>query len=303
MAIPSKVLEQEKAADEAIAAQQAQRAAEMQPPAEQPAAAPQAPQKPAEEAPAPAAPNTAPQGGDWESKYRVLSGKYNAEVPRALAEIKALRAKVEELTKAPPAAAAPAPAAPTITAEEVEQYGPEFIDMLKRVAQQQFGTREAELLSEINLLKSRVDERAATEDTAKEAQFFAALSGAHSDWEAVNNDEKFLQYLGEYDPQSRRIRQTLLDEAVTARDSDYVIELLSRWKALNKSGRSRPQPSVEPQGRVTGDVPEQREKRSWSKTEVDKFYTDWSRGKIKDADAAAIELDIQSAAVEGRITK
>src|SRR5207248_2233709 len=66
-----------------------------------------APQEPAVQEPAPVDPSPVPTV-NWEEKYKVLDGKYRAEVPRMAQEIRGLKDANEELR----AAIAQATAAP-----------------------------------------------------------------------------------------------------------------------------------------------------------------------------------------------
>jgi hypothetical protein len=122
------------------------------------AAAQPPPTPPAGEAPPAAAPEgaapAAPPAEGWEQKYRVLQGKYNAEVPRLQKQAQTQAQQIETLTaqltatqgmvasiaqnRGPaPAGQGSAPAAPAklVKDEEVSEFGEELTDFIRRVAQ------------------------------------------------------------------------------------------------------------------------------------------------------------------------
>src|SRR5690606_8296171 len=125
-----------KAQQEAGAAAEVVAASHATPPAPTPAAAPSEP------APPPQPPSQQPQplDEDWKHKYEVLQGKYSAEVPAMAEELRRtrgmlerLQAELEELRKAPPTPAS-TPDTTLIKPEEIDEFGPELYDFVRRVA-------------------------------------------------------------------------------------------------------------------------------------------------------------------------
>lgn len=262
-------------------------------PAEAPAAPEQAPATP-EPAPAPVVSEET-----WEQRYKVLQGKYNAEVPNLQRELRALTDTVKTLKEK----AEQAPPEKLVKPEEVDQYGEQFIDMVQRAAEEKFGPERAQLLSKIAVLEERLNGVAGNQEQAAQATFFADLAKAAPDWEAVDKEEGWKVWLAQYDPEARRVRQNLLDDALVARDAPYVAAMISKWKAQRQA---RAKPSLEtlaaPSTQKTP-PPEAPAKKTWTKAEVDAFYREASKprnSKYSEEEAARIEQDIESAVREGR---
>src|SRR6478735_5978176 len=98
-----------------------------------------APTTPAQ--PAPATEHAAPPEDSWEAHYKVLTGKYNAEVPRLSADNRALKEAVTELTgkvgtltKQIEDVQSKVPVEPLIKPEEVAEFGEPLVDMARRAA-------------------------------------------------------------------------------------------------------------------------------------------------------------------------
>lgn len=295
MSLPSQVVEQDALADRLLAEAAERRAAA----AAEPVVVDEPPIVP-DVTPPPAVVETPPVATDppapvvseetWESRYRSLQGKYNAEVPPLLRKVKDLEARVKTLTEAPPK-----PAERLVTAEEIEKYGPDFLDVVRRAAEESFAPERAKLQSEISDLRGNVESTVNADNARAEAGFFADLSKAHSDWEAVNVTEGWRRWLGEYDPVARSIRQVLLDNAIATHDSEYVIDLLTRFKALNKARTPAPVVSPEPATSHGNPPPEEPTSKVWTRPMVQKFYRDLQRGVYTEAEGVKIEAEINAA--------
>lgn len=258
--------------------------------------------------PAPAA-KTGDEGADpndpsWKQRYLVLRGKLYAEVPRLNAENKALRKEIEDLKSKVPAASLVKP-------EEVEHYGPEFIDMVKRAAEEiaaPLRARIAELTA-----SQEPAAPAADDDESSLSKLFGEIAAKHPDWEQVNADPNFLRWLAQTDPATGMKRQLLVSAAVDNRDSEYVIDVLDKWKALHSAAPAAT-PAAPPAAKPKTESPspdsvqgeptrKPTDKKTWTVKEVNDFYAKWRSGRIKDADATRIEQDIDAARAEGRITR
>lgn len=232
----------------------------------------------------------------WEQRYKVLQGKYNAEVPKLQGDLRALTEKVKTLETA-------APPEKLVKPEEVDHYGSEFIDMVQRAAEERIAPERAEFKRQIDELNARLNGVADTQAKQTQADFFGALTVAAPDWEAVDSDDGWKQWLAQYDPEARRIRQQLLDDALVAQDAPYVASMISKWKAQRQA---RAKPSLEslaaPTTQRAAPAPDA-PKKVWAKSEIDAFYREAAKprgGKYSEEEIARIEQDIESAVREGR---
>lgn len=309
MAIPRKVKE---AADKAEALYQqayqpaeppqdpqSQEPAPTDPPQENPPAAPDAAapieQQPAEQIEAP------PVEEKWEHKFKVIEGKYKAEVPRLAAQIRELSQKVDTLSaeneelKSRPAT----PAQSLISPEDREKYGDDLLDVIKRAAQEQVAAKDQEIAS----LKRTLDSLTTT--TAKQAEvgFYDRLGQLVPEWVTINDDPNFHSWLGEYDELTGKQRQDLLSEAEGLKDADRVARFFSRWKSLQETSKVNNQQALASQVAPDSNraVTPPAGKPYFSRAQIADFYARARRGEVGQKELLAMESEIHAASVEGRI--
>lgn len=286
-----------------------------------PAAAP-APASPAAtssgSAPAPAAPSRQEDSVDyWKHRFSVLQGKYNAEVP-------ALQQQVMELTRsapvtvppASPSASAPAPSGSSISAEEIEEYGQDFFDVVGRRALEVIRPVLEQMVNErIGNVASKVERiTTSVEQTATE-RFFRDLGELVPTWATINQEQGWLEWLDEVDQFSGQTRQALLNDARAKLDARRAAALFKAY------GESSAQHAHAAPGAATGQHPRLQDfaepsvvragaaspagsgtGRIWTPDLVNKFYGDVRRGIYvgREAEKRQIEDDIQRAGTEGR---
>jgi cell division septum initiation protein DivIVA len=307
MAIPRAVEAAEKRAEELYAQMYNQDLNPQDPPApNDPAPDPDpTPQDnqvdPAAQDPQDPPPQDPPKEDPWEHKYKVMEGKYRAEVPRLAADNRDLRQKLDNLSAEMEQlkSKASTPSQPLISAEDREKYGDDLLDVIKRTAQEQVAAKDQEIAE----LKRRLD--SVHQDTAKTAEvtFYDQLSAKVPDWVSINGEESFLKWLDEYDELTGRTRQDLLSEAEGARDAERVARFFTKWKATQQQNVATSQRNL--QAQVTPDsnkvVKPPVGKRYFTRAEIAEFYAAARRGQINSKDMIAMEAEIHSATVEGRI--
>lgn len=324
-----------------------------EPPAGEPAAppaasgAPPAATPPAGEPAAPAAPATLPQEG-WEQKYRVLQGKYNAEVPRLQNQVREqneqLRSFQSQLTatqnllaslsaqrEPAPAASTPAtPPAPTklVKDEEVKEFGADLIDVIRRAAREEMSGMLPEIDRRVAPVAQRANQAAqAAQDVGQrvaqndQQSVLAMLASAVPNWQELNEDAGFLEWLDQIDPFSGAQRGALLKQAYKAHDGSRVVAFFSGYlkehaavtpPAASKEPAAAPaapqrklEQFVAPGTPKTGAASTQdgSGKRVWSRAEIGQFYSDVQAGRYKGTkeQRKQTEADIFAAQREGRI--
>ena len=247
------------------------------------------------------APQDPPKEDPWEHKYKVMEGKYRAEVPRLAADNRDLRQKLDAITadlerlKSQPST----PAQSLISPEDREKYGDDLLDVIKRTAQEQVTAKDAE----IEDLKRRLD--GVHQDTAKNAEvtFYDRLGELVPDWVAINAEDGFLKWLDEYDEFTGRTRQDLLSDAENARDAVRVGRFFTKWKAEQTQSVATSQRALESQ--VVPDsnkvVKAPQGKRFFTRAEIAAFYAAARRGEMSSKDMVAMEAEIHAATLDGRV--
>lgn len=281
------------------------------------------PPSPEGQAPKPVEPPQADaQKEDWEAKYRALQGKYNSEVPRMAADIRALRQEIEEMRKTPPA---PAPAAApdgekkeVVSPKDMEEYGEDLIDLIRRVARGEVASVEKTLKPEIEAVKGQVVQSVQRQATQS---VYSVLDRDVQDWREINKSSDFVEWLSESDPYVGDTRKNLLMAAFQEGDASRVAAFFKGFLAHKQvvsppvmpqvPTTPAPAPSVTLEqlagpssgGAGAPTAPAQRQAQVWTRADVQKFYNDVALGEYrKDPDRKAqIETQIAAALREGRI--
>lgn len=290
MSLPRAVEEQGRKADEAW--QQAYNPQQKEPP---PAPTPQEPVGSQEPPPAP--PENVEQDS-WENRYKILSGKYNAEVPRLASENRDLKSQLRLLEDRMKKLESGAPAERYVKPEEVEEYGENLVDLIRRAAREEVAAKQ----SEIEALKAKVDGFEGKVTANVEVDFYSRLSDKVSDWRVINDDPRFHTWLNDFDDYGNR-RQDMLSMAESEKNADKVAKFFDAFKKSITSQAAAANSSLEQQVApdVNRAVAPPKGKRLWTRAEITEFYNQMRRGAIKASDAVALEADIQAAIVEGRI--
>jgi hypothetical protein len=259
------------------------------------------PADPAPQDPQDPPPQDPPKEDPWEHKYKVMEGKYRAEVPRLAADNRDLRQKLDAITadlerlKSQPST----PAQSLISPEDREKYGDDLLDVIKRTAQEQVAAKDQEIADLKRMLEG------VHQDTAKTAEvtFYDRLGELVPDWVAINAEDGFLKWLDEHDEFTGRTRQDLLSDAENARDATRVARFFSKWKAEQTQSVATSQRALESQ--VVPDsnkvVKSPTGKRFFTRAEIQQFYSAARRGEISSKDMVAMEAEIHAATLEGRI--
>lgn len=236
------------------------------PPAGDPPVDPPAPPATPPEAAKPATPTPIPQD-TWETKYKVLQGKYNAEVPRLQNQVRELidttRNLRDQVTatqnllaslNAPqntPPANPPAPAAAKrlVTDEEIKQFGPDLFDFIKRAAAEsvvpvvdsKIESRVAPVVSKVEQTASNVATTQKREELRLRDQVLALLDDKVPTWRELNEDSAFLEWLDQVDPYSGYQRGALLEAAFAKYDGPRVVHFFRGY--LNEHAALNPNPA------------------------------------------------------------
>lgn len=316
--LPRSIQAQAEAADAAIAAlnQPEQQgnpaaAAPVEPAAAepaQPAAAP-APQEPAQQ------PTETRDATYWQHRFSVLKGKYDAEVPTLQRQVNELTRQLQEAKQAAPAASAPQRAQDAIadlTKEELEQFGPDLIAVIQRIASKAVAPAVTADAAELETLRQEVGQFRDERQQDATARFWTDLEQAVPNYRQINSDEQFHAWLGEIDQFSGVPRQQLLISAQKELSAHRVAALFKAYTQTNpaaaKPAGAQP-PQIPPEqvqpaaSRVGSEALPASQQRIWSSSDISQFYKDKAAGKYSQADAEALEADIFAAQAQGRITQ
>lgn len=254
-----------------------------------------------------------PKGEDWEQKYRVLQGKYNADTVQLREQIKALAADLEALKSRPQ------------KEEEAPKKGPQKVDPGNLA---DFGDDMVKMAESVNLLSDEVerlraennDLRGQMEPIKKDVQasstdrFLGQLAGLVPWYSEQNVDPEFVAWLAEADPldPEERSRQDRLTAAAQKGNAKVVANYFLTWNMQTGRYGEKAEPvapetpkkapaNIQPGASRASEAPAG--KKMWSAAEVDKFYRELREGRYagQDAKVMSIKQDIAAAYREGRL--
>lgn len=171
----------------------------------------------------------------WEARFRTLEGKYKAEVPRLnqqLKEAKGVIANLQsEASRVVEAPQAPVKTESLVTSEDEEAFGTDLIAVMKKVVKQETAEVVRQTEARVKEVSQRVESVAGVQAETATDKFFGAIEKAVPDWEVINTDEGWLEWLGEYSPETGAPRQAALDAASNSLDSGRTIALFNLYKS------------------------------------------------------------------------
>jgi hypothetical protein len=287
----------------------------------------------ASSAPTPATPVPTPEPEvDYKHQFESTQGR----LTRAEEEKKQLAQQIQDMQRTIAVMHAPSASqvgqsdvrlARKITDAEIKEYGPELIETMKRAAAEAYEPIVAQLQAELAQVKGQVGgvRNAVAQD--HQTQLFQTLAREIPNWEQINSDPQFLQWLSYPDELSGFPRKELLTAAFQQGQIGRVVAAFRGFLAYQAAygpGRGNGQGpgngavtlesnastqeldlvSLAAPGRAkTGQTEVPPEKPLVYRAEISEFYRDVSLGKYKgkDQEYAAIQAQIQDAIKEGRI--
>jgi hypothetical protein len=254
----------------------------------------------------------------WEHKYLTLKGMYDAEVPRLHAQVREMGSQIQNLiaeserAKVMAERSQPEVKSTLITDEDKEAFGPDLIDLIERATESKVSIlrdRESQLMDEIKQLKGQLGSVSERQVVSDKDRFTAGLTQRVPDWEALNVDQGFLNWLQQVDPVYGLPRQVAITNAYEQLDVDRVATIFDTYKQL--IGTPKPtKPSLNPElqrqvaptrSRASTTPTDSMNQKIFTQDEIARFYDEWRRGYIDNEDAVRIEKDIHAAISEGRI--
>ena len=266
-----------------------------------------------------------------EQRYRVLKGKYDAEVPRLhrqLSEVQGQLQGMRELVatlqtrqESHQEEQTPPQKSVDISEAEVEEFGSDLIDLIGRKASQVLTGEVSKIWDKIRDLEQGVGGVKKHVVQSARDKVFAALDGRIENWRDINTDPAFLEWLDRVDPFTGQQRGQQLRKAFEENDPTRVIAFFNGFlqenaavspppggsHAQEQGGKGKPKVDmgklVAPGKPRAGTAGAQSEKRVWTQKEIQDFYRDVSRGRFKgrEDEQRVIEKDILAAAAEDRL--
>lgn len=183
--------------------------------------------------------------------------------------------------------------------EEIQEFGEPLVDLIRRAAREEVGTKDQEIAE----LKSQLKSIKSTSEQSTEATFYEKLASAIPDWLTINDDPEFHSWLAEHDELTGYQRQELLLQAEKRKDAGRVARFFDAFKKTKSKTQVAAVDSLEsqvPPVTSRADAPPPG-KKIWTRGEIADFYARDKRGEYSVEKSAAIEKDIQEAVRERRV--
>lgn len=277
-----------------------------------------------EVAPEPASPKE-----DWEHKYKTLQGIFNRQLrdnealQGDLAELRSQLEQLQQAAKQPEPTKEVAAATKLLSDDEVDDYGADLIDVMKRAAREAVQGELTELREENKRLKDAVGGVGQRQEMSERDRFWNQLGSKVENWQDLNRDPNFLEWLEQEDVYAGMPRKELLRRAYDQNDAErasrFFKGFLNETAAVSQA-TTQPTPQTAPSAAETkvdlatlaapgegapgsADNTNTSSGRMWTEAEISSFYESARKGEFKgrDDEYRRIESQIQTAMAEGRI--
>lgn len=234
----------------------------------------------------------------WRHRFDVLQGKYNAEVPALRKEIATITEQLASADKQKSGTAVEQAhsAVSDLTADEIEEYGPDLVKFIQRVAT---GASKGSG-GDLSEIKGELDQMREEKRQDAEARFWSDLEAQVPTFREINADQEFHQWLAQVDRLSGQARQQLLVDAQHAFDPYRVAAVFKSFSAEAKKTPKEQIPTDLIQPRQTKAAAQYLQQgKVWTRNEISEFYK--TKASYPRDQASAIEADIFAAQAQGRI--
>ena len=299
---------------------------------------PNNPNPPRDVAPTPQPP-TPQSPEDWEHQFRSLKGRYDRDgeekrrLQQQVIDMQRLMAQVVPPSPASEGSGvrfnvAPPPPGRRVTQKEVEEFGPELMDVMGRRAAEVYEPVLQQVLGELQQVKRQVGGVQNTVVFDAKVKMYDDLAREVPNWDQINTSPQFAQWLDTIDPVSHKRRRDFLDIAHNSNLTGQVVDIFRSFLSTlapngpagngaapgNGAGGYAPAASTQqfdllqlaaPGRAKTGQTTVPPEKPFFNAADIPKFYQDKTQGKYagREAEADAIERALIEAGRENRIIR
>ena len=251
----------------------------------------------------------------FKQKYKTLTGKYDAEVPRLHQQVREMTEATKQLREELKALKVE----PTKSKEKVSlvtdadraEFGEDLLDVQRRVAREVSEEYSDRLGQQDAVIQKLQKDLAATGSQVGEVNFSQRLAQLVPDFAQIDSDERWIAWLDEHDPMLRGPRKAQAQQAFNAGDVEAVAHYVGLWKetlaapTAAKPNQAELEKQVAPNRSATS-------VRTQSTTQTSKIYSPkdadraWSKVRTLNtrgqyAEAEKLEADLTAAYMEGRV--
>jgi hypothetical protein len=179
--------------------------------------------------------STSNEEDSWKHKYDSMKGRFD----RSQERLRDMGDQINALNKAIAHVQATQQAKPAeeiqperlLTAQEEQDYGTEFLDVVGKKAKETVSRELLELRNQVQSLTNQLQNVNGVVATDAQARFFSDLDRGLPTWGELNTNENFIEWLALPDAYSGAIRQELLNSAYERKDAPRVLAFFKGFLA------------------------------------------------------------------------
>lgn len=252
----------------------------------------------------------------WKNRFSTLQGKFNAEVPQLYQQLKEQGQQIEALTKQIQERQSKPEVQPqsVVTEKDVDDYGQDLIDLIRRVSQDAadkvVSRASSELVERFGAVQEQVGQVTHRVEQTSAERFWDSVKRAVPDWAAVDNDPEWRDWLDTTPRFSKRTYRQLATEAIAEGDVQAIAELVATWRGVAPAAPASapvPSPQAELQRQVTpsssrsNTPPPQQSGKIWTRQEYEAAMDVRNVQRLGQKEADRLEADATRAVAEGRV--
>jgi len=251
----------------------------------------------------------------WKQKYKTLQGMYDKEVPQLHSKVRDMSKQLEELqAKLTTKEKAAKSVEKLVTDDDVKNFGEDLIEVQRKVAREV----AAEFQSDLDAMRTENEELrkmlGSTESKVAESSFQSRLHRLVPDFDQINNDPAWVEWLDGVDPVLRGPRRSIAQQAFAEGDAEGVAHYVDMFRntlaPVEQAQTVKPKQSQE----LERQIQPTRTASSVTKTsQKSQRYTNSDiQGMFKKAamlnssgrfdEANKLEAEIDAAYMQGRVT-
>lgn len=256
-----------------------------------------------------AAPVVQPPAKDdvWEQKFNVLRGKYEAEVPRLHAQVRELSEQLQIAIQAMQQPTARPPETEARDTDADEKFGSDLMDAVRRTAKEEAARATRDIDDRVKTAVKPVADKLTQNDADR---FWNAVDSSVPDFEQVNNDPKWFQFLDTRIVGTKMSRRDAANAAVARNDAPALIELVEAWKqevapvpsplAVDPRAKENLNRQVAPTSRRDAEAPKS-QGRVWTGDEYKEAQDPRNMNRMSRSEYDALVAESDLALEEGRV--
>lgn len=227
-------------------------------------AAPEKPEVPATVTPLPKAaePEKAAPSEDvayWKKRFDTVQGKLNAEMPQLYQQIREQGEQIKNLTsKLAEKATPPAEPSSLVTQKDIDDYGADLIDAMRRTAQDEarkaYAAERAALEDRFGAVESRVGQVGQRVEATAVESFWGDVVKLRPDWPTVDTDPAWIEWLDTSPEYADTTYRELATQAIAKGNAPKIAKLVETWKKETGQAPAPSAPATQrrPQAELSG---------------------------------------------------